>query len=61
MNINEVWASVLLILIMLFREFLLKSYFIKNGVSYVSYFTAMVIVCYMLGVFNENQFIYFQF
>ncbi len=61
LNINEVWASVLLILVMLFREYFIKSYFIKNGVSYVSYFTAMVIVCYMLGVFNENQFIYFQF
>jgi len=61
LNITEVWASVLLILIMLFREYFRRSYFIKNGLSYTSYFAAMVIVCYMLGVFNENQFIYFQF
>jgi D-alanyl-lipoteichoic acid acyltransferase DltB (MBOAT superfamily) len=61
LNINEVWASVLLILVMLFREYFIKRFIIKNGLTYASYFTAMVIVCYMLGVFNENQFIYFQF
>ena len=61
LNINEVWASVLLIAIMLFREYFIKSYFIKSSMTYASYFAAMVIVCYMLGVFNENQFIYFQF
>jgi D-alanyl-lipoteichoic acid acyltransferase DltB (MBOAT superfamily) len=61
LNANEIWASVVLILIMLIREYFIKGYFIKNGPAYTSYFTAMVIVCYMLGVFNENQFIYFQF
>ena len=61
LNINEVWASVFLVVVMLFREYFIKSYFIKNGLVYATYFAAMVIVCYMLGVFNENQFIYFQF
>ena len=61
LHISEVWASVLLILIMLFREQFRKSYFIKNGLAYACYFTVFVIACYMLGVFNENQFIYFQF
>jgi D-alanyl-lipoteichoic acid acyltransferase DltB (MBOAT superfamily) len=61
LKIEEVWASVVLIVIMLLRERFRKSYFIKSGLAYVSYFVVMVIVCYMLGVFNENQFIYFQF
>jgi alginate O-acetyltransferase complex protein AlgI len=61
LKINEVWGSVLLIIFMLFRERFRKSYFIKNGLAYASYFVVLVIVCYMLGVFNENQFIYFQF
>ena len=61
LKINEVWGSVMLILIMLFRERFFKSYFIKNGMAYAFYFIVTVIVCYMLGVFNENQFIYFQF
>jgi D-alanyl-lipoteichoic acid acyltransferase DltB (MBOAT superfamily) len=60
-KIEEVWGSVVLILIMLMRERFRKSYFIQNGLAYTSYFVALVIVSYMLGVFNENQFIYFQF
>jgi D-alanyl-lipoteichoic acid acyltransferase DltB (MBOAT superfamily) len=60
-NIREVWASVILILIMLLRERYRKSYVIKSGPAYAGYFASMVIVCYLLGVFNENQFIYFQF
>jgi alginate O-acetyltransferase complex protein AlgI len=58
---NEVWVSVLLIIIMLFRERFCKSYFIKSGLAYAGYFAVLVIFCYMLGVFSENQFIYFQF
>jgi alginate O-acetyltransferase complex protein AlgI len=61
LKINEVWGSVLLIIGMLFREQFFKSYFIKNELLYIFYFVVFVILCYMLGVFNENQFIYFQF
>jgi alginate O-acetyltransferase complex protein AlgI len=61
LNINEVWASVLLIIFMLLCERFRKSFLIKNNLAYTSYFAVSVIVCYMLGVFNENQFIYFQF
>jgi alginate O-acetyltransferase complex protein AlgI len=61
LKIDEVWGSVILIVIMLLREHFRKSYFIKNGMAYAGYFILMVIACYMLGVFNENQFIYFQF
>jgi D-alanyl-lipoteichoic acid acyltransferase DltB (MBOAT superfamily) len=60
-KVEEVWGSVVLIIIMLLRERFRKSYFIKNGLAYASYFVVLVIVSYMLGVFNENQFIYFQF
>jgi alginate O-acetyltransferase complex protein AlgI len=61
LHISEVWLSVILLAIMLFRERLLKSYFIKTKLVYACYFAVFVIVCYLLGVFNENQFIYFQF
>lgn len=61
LNIREVWASVILILIMLIREHYLKGYLIKTRFAYTSYFVLMVVVSYLLGVFNENQFIYFQF
>ncbi len=61
LKIEEVWGSVVLIVIMLLRERFRKSYFIKNGLAYASYLVVFVIVSYMLGVFNENQFIYFQF
>jgi len=61
LKIEEVWGSVVLIIIMLLRERYRKSYFIKNGLAYGSYFVVLVVVSYMLGVFNENQFIYFQF
>jgi alginate O-acetyltransferase complex protein AlgI len=61
LNINEVWASLLLICFMLICERYRKNFLIKNSLAYTSYFAVSVIVCYMLGVFNENQFIYFQF
>jgi alginate O-acetyltransferase complex protein AlgI len=61
LKMNEVWGSVILIIIMLICERYRKSFLIKNRFAYASYFAASVIVCYMLGVFNENQFIYFQF
>jgi alginate O-acetyltransferase complex protein AlgI len=61
LKINEVWGSVILIIIMLICERYRKSFLIKSRFAYISYFAVSVIVCYMLGVFNENQFIYFQF
>jgi alginate O-acetyltransferase complex protein AlgI len=61
LKMEEVWASVVLIAIMLLRERFLKSFYINNSLSYISYFVSFVIIVYMLGVFNENQFIYFQF
>jgi alginate O-acetyltransferase complex protein AlgI len=61
LHIQEVWASALLIAIMLLREKYFKSYFIKRVPAYAVYFVCLVAVVYLLGVFNENQFIYFQF
>jgi len=61
LKMQEVWGSVLLILFMLFLERIRKSFFIKNVPAYACYVVVMVTVCYLLGVFNENQFIYFQF
>lgn len=61
LKMEEVWGSLILIGIMLLRERFFKSYFIKNNLAYACYFISFVIICYMLGVFNENQFIYFQF
>ena len=58
---TEVIFSVLLICIMLLRERKLPGHFIKSNKRFYAYTAAMVVICYFLGVFSENQFIYFQF
>ncbi len=57
----ELLFSVLLIAILLMREKLLPGHFIQNNKRFYTYTILMVIICYFLGVFTENQFIYFQF
>ncbi len=46
---------------MLWREYYLPTHFIRNNKWFYIYVTFMVVACYYLGVFAENQFIYFQF
>lgn len=61
MKAAELWVSALLIAIMLWRESKLQGYFMRSNARFATYFTGMVLVCYFFGIFNENQFIYFQF
>jgi D-alanyl-lipoteichoic acid acyltransferase DltB (MBOAT superfamily) len=61
MKTAELWFSVALIAILLWRESRLQGYFIRSNGKFAAYFTAMLLVCYFFGIFNENQFIYFQF
>ena len=57
----ELLFSILVIIIMLFREKWLPKHFISNNKSFYLYAVSMVAICYLFGVFGENQFIYFQF
>jgi D-alanyl-lipoteichoic acid acyltransferase DltB (MBOAT superfamily) len=61
MSTTELICSFLLIIIMLIRERKCRGHYIKSNRLFAGYMTLMVAVCYFLGVFNENQFIYFQF
>ncbi len=61
LNQAELFLSFGLIAIMLLREHRVKGYLIKSNFAFGAYIGFMAIICYFLGVFNENQFIYFQF
>ncbi len=60
-NRVELLFSIVVIGLMLFREKKMPEHFIKNDRSFYLYALAMAAICYLLGVFSENQFIYFQF
>ena len=60
-NNMELVLSITLIGIMLVKEYKYSRHYIKNNRLFACYIGIMIIVCYFLGVFNENQFIYFQF
>lgn len=61
LNMAESLLAVGLIVFMLYVERKRKSYLISRNWLFLLYAVAMAAVCYLLGVFNENQFIYFQF
>lgn len=61
LNGIETGLAVLLIGGMLYRERRWKGHFIQSDRRFAVYVAGMVAVCYFLGVFGENQFIYFQF
>jgi D-alanyl-lipoteichoic acid acyltransferase DltB (MBOAT superfamily) len=61
MNRVELVFSFLLVLILLLREKYLPKHYIRSDRQFYGYTAAMVVICYFLGVFSENQFIYFQF
>ncbi len=58
---NELYFSILVIAIMLYREKFLPGHFITNNIRFYCFTAMMVLICYFFGVFAENQFIYFQF
>lgn len=61
MNITELLLSVCLVIIMMLVEYKRKNYLIESNKAFYWYVAGMVALCYWLGVFGENQFIYFQF
>lgn len=61
LNFNELLFSVLVVAIMLFKEQIFRKHQIRSNTLFALYFIIMTLVCYFAGVFNENQFIYFQF
>ncbi len=61
LNNNEIAFSFLLILILLIKD---KFYFYlntKNNYNFIAQFLILLIFGYLFGVFNNQQFIYFQF
>jgi alginate O-acetyltransferase complex protein AlgI len=61
LNTVELVISFLLIGIMLLREYFYPHYYISGNKRFAVYSAILIASCYFLGVFGENQFIYFQF
>lgn len=60
-NNTEAIFAMCLIIVMLIRESKLGSHYIASNTKFALYVILMVVSCYFFGVFEENQFIYFQF
>ena len=60
-NNNELIFSVLLILILIFKEKFAFEINTKNTYKFSFVILLIIFSTYMFGVFNQNQFIYFQF
>ena len=57
----EMAFSVIIVGILLLREKYLPTHIIRANGLFYCYTALMILACYYLGVFSENQFIYFQF
>lgn len=60
-NDTEIWFSVLLIVLLCIKEWFYLTIPTKNTFWFWPVFISIVFVCYFFGVFNNKQFIYFQF
>ncbi|OSZ79422.1 membrane-bound O-acyltransferase family protein [Chitinophagaceae bacterium IBVUCB1] len=60
-NIVELVLSILLIATLLITEYRRKNHLISSNKVFYVYAVLMAAICYWLGVFGENQFIYFRF
>ena len=60
-NRVEFLFALIVIGIMLWRERYLPVHFIKSDRRFYAFLLVMIPICYLFGVFVENQFIYFQF
>ncbi len=58
---NEMIFCWILILILLLKDKFLTNISTQNTPRFYILFTLMLVLCYFLGVFTSNQFIYFQF
>jgi len=61
LNTAEMWFSVLLILVLLAKEHWLPEIPTTNTTRFYIVFVLLAFVTLLFGVFNSNQFIYFQF
>jgi len=61
MNINEILYCILMIIVLLVSEKYFQIGKIVSNHKKILLAGGLVIICYFLGIFNEAQFIYFQF
>lgn len=60
-GVNEFIFCLLLILILFLKDIYLKNLSTKNTLGFYLKFIVMLFVVYFFGIFDANQFIYFQF
>jgi alginate O-acetyltransferase complex protein AlgI len=58
---NEMWFCLFLICLLMWKEVYVKYIDTSKDRSFYLKFICIMAVCYFFGVFNSNQFIYFQF
>ena len=61
LNLTEMWFSVMLIGILLWKEYSFFHINTQNTVKFYRLTVLFALTIYFFGVFNTNQFIYFQF
>lgn len=61
LNNNEMWFSVFLIVLLCLKERFYLTIPTQKNHSFIILFSIIVFSCYFFGVFNNKQFIYFQF
>jgi alginate O-acetyltransferase complex protein AlgI len=61
MSLKEIWYCIIIILVLLAGEWYLRNAGEFSGRKKALTTLALVTACYFLGIFNEAQFIYFQF
>ena len=61
LNSTEMWFSLLLIVILLWKEYNFFQINTQNTIKFYGLSLFFVLTIYFFGVFNTNQFIYFQF
>lgn len=61
LNTYELILSTALVAILMVREYKYRRHLIRSNTRFFAFCGLMMAVCYFLGVFGENQFIYFQF
>jgi D-alanyl-lipoteichoic acid acyltransferase DltB (MBOAT superfamily) len=60
-HFNEMFFCWLLIVMLLLKDRFLKNISTENTTKFYISFSILLVLCYLLGVFTSNQFIYFQF
>lgn len=61
MSNNEIYFSIILIIIIIIKEYYFNTINITNKNIFYIFSIFIIFIIYLFGVFNESQFIYFQF